>query len=131
MILDNDLVRNGQSLASPFADVFSRKEWIIDPGANTVRNSATVVLNADQEAIFHDHGRDANLTGQSGVAMVTSFDRVRSIYQQIQEYLLKLIGKAHHRRWIRSEIAFDTGNLFPFRPGHHDGRFQNAMYVHG
>src|SRR5713101_5201227 len=103
MLLDDNVVTEGEAKAGPFTGRFGREEWIEHLVLHFGRNAAAVVANPDLDAVTEVPGRGSKgglITIAVGLAF-TLRRRVEAVGNQIQKSPCNFLGKHVHLTGVR------------------------------
>src|SRR6202011_5730847 len=116
VLLDDNIVAQGETKAGPFAGWFRREEWIEHFFLHFGSNTAAVVANPDLDAVTEVSGRGGKgrLTTIAVGLAFTLRRRVEAVGNQVQKHPCDFLGKHVHftRVRIKGPLQGDIEALF-------------------
>src|ERR1700733_13413425 len=127
MFLDDDTMRDCQSLASPLADFLCRKEWVENLIACGYGNAGAAIANRDLHHLAIEPRTHGQLAQTAAVFDDIGY-RMRCIYQQVEDHLIDLAQIARYRRQL-TELRAQLGDVLVFVIRNDEGAANRLIQV--
>jgi hypothetical protein len=113
--LDDDRVRDRESLASAASNRLGGEERIENAARDLDRDPATGIADGDQDTGVVGSGSDGDRAALV-CASDAGFDRVAGVDDQVETHLVEIAAAGHHQREL-SEVKLDVGDVLVFVSG--------------